>query len=84
MSKIMKFVVSVEDENGETIVLKESKREVPFVKEIEEKGFRDAFDDLETAVLELSKETRDAAVSEYLAEASKKKRKNSKEQKDKP
>jgi len=84
MSKIMKFVVSVEDENGETIVLKESKREVPFVKEIEEKGFRDAFDDLETAVLELSKETRDAAVSEYLAEASKKKRKNSKEQKAKP
>jgi len=75
MSKVMKFVVSIEDEDGKTIVLKESTREVPYVKEIEEKGFREAFDDLETAALELTKETRDAVVSEYIAETSQKKRK---------
>ena len=74
MSKVMKFTVTIEDENGETIVTKESTRTVPVVEEIEEKGFRDAFDDLETAALELTKETRDSAVSEYLAEASKKNR----------
>jgi len=73
MGKIMKFVVTVEDESGETLVTKESARTVPFVEEIEKQGFYDAFDDLETAVLEMTKETRDAAVSEYLAQASKKK-----------
>ena len=73
MSKKMKFVVTIEDENGEAIVIKKSSREVPFVEEIVEKGFRAAFHDLETAALELTKEARDAAVSEYVAEASKKK-----------
>ena len=72
MGKIMKFVVTVEDESGETLVTKESARTVPFVEEIEKQGFYDAFDDLETAVLEMTKETWDAAVSEYLAQASKK------------
>jgi len=42
------------------------------VEEIEAKGFRDAFDDYETAVLELTKETRDAVTAEYFKEASKK------------
>ena len=74
MSKIMSFVVTVKDEDGQTIVTKEALREVPFVEEIEAKGFRAAFHDLETAALELTKEARDAAVSEYVAEASKKKR----------
>ena len=72
MGKIMEFTVTIRDENGETIVQKHSSREIPFVKEIEEKGFRDAFDDLEIAALELTKDTRDAVVSEYIAEASKK------------
>jgi hypothetical protein len=73
MGKVMKFVVTIEDENGETIVTKESSRPVPYIEEIETKGFYDAFDDLETAALELTKETRDAAVSEYLSQTSKKK-----------
>ena len=72
MGKKMKFVITIEDENGETIVSKESMREVPYIEEIEEKGFRAAFNDLETATLDLSKETRDAIVSDYLSEASKK------------
>ena len=74
MSKIMSFVVTIKDEDGQTIVTKEATREVPFVEEIEAKGFRAAFNDLETAALELTKEARDAAVSEYVAETSKKKR----------
>jgi hypothetical protein len=42
------------------------------VEKIEAKGFRDAFDDFETAALEITKETRDAATAEYFQKASKK------------
>ena len=73
MSNIMEFSITIKNENGEEIVVKKGSREVPFVEEIEAKGFRDAFDDYETAVLELTKETRDAVTAEYLKEASKKK-----------
>jgi len=74
MSKKMEFTVTITDENGEIIVKKTSAREVPFIEEIEAKGFRAAFDDLETAALELTKETREPAVAALLEEASKKKR----------
>ena len=74
MGKKMKFIVRIEDDDGEIIVTKESEREVPFIKEMEEKGFRAAFNDLEIAALELTKETRDVAVAEYISETSKKKR----------
>jgi len=77
MSKIMEFTVTIKDENGETIIKKASTREVPYIEEIEAKGFREAFNDIETAALELTKEARDTAVAEYLAEASKKKRNQS-------
>ena len=73
MSKIMEFVVTIKDENGETIVSRKSVRNVPYIEEIEENGFRAAFNDFETAALELTNETRAAAVSDYLSEASKKK-----------
>ena len=72
MSKIMEFAVIIRDENGEEIVVKKGSGEVPFVEEIEAKGFLDAFDDFETAALELTKETRDATTAEYFKEASKK------------
>jgi hypothetical protein len=65
------------DDDGETIAEAESERDVPFFQEIEARGFRDAFHDIETAALELTKETRDTAVAEYLSEASKKKRSRS-------
>jgi len=73
MSKIMEFAITIRDENGEEIVVKKGSREVPFVEEIEAKGFRDAFDDYETAVLDLTKEMRDGVTAEYFEEASKKK-----------
>jgi hypothetical protein len=65
--------VSIEDESGETIVSSESERVVPYIKEIEEQGFRTAFHQLETAVLESRKEAGDKAVSEYLEKMSQKK-----------
>jgi len=75
MSKVMEFAITIRDNNGEELVVKKGSREVPFVEEIDAKGFRDAFDDFETAVLELTKETRDAATAEYFRKASKKKQK---------
>ena len=79
MSSIMEFSVIIRDENGKEIVVKKGSRQIPFVAEIDAKGFRDAFGDFETAVLELTKETRDAATAEYFKEASKKKQKVSPE-----
>ena len=73
MAKTMKITVSIEDENGETIVASTSERAVPYIKEIEDQGFRSAFHDLETAVLEGRKEASDKAVSKYLESISQKK-----------
>jgi hypothetical protein len=71
----MKVSIEFIDDNGESIVKTASERDVPFWEEMEARGFRNAFHDIETtAALELTKETRDAAVEEYLVEASKKKR----------
>ena len=66
MAKTMQIMVSIEDENGEVIVSKGSKRRVPYIEEIDAQGFRAAFHDLETAFLESRKEVCDSAVSEYL------------------
>lgn len=72
MEKKMRITVTIEDENGVAIVTKESERAVPYIEEIEEQGFRTAFHQLETAVLESRKEACDGAVSEYLENLSKK------------
>ena len=72
MAKKMRITINIEDENGEEIITKTTEREVPYIEEIENKGFRAAFDDLETAILESRKEVSDRAVSEYLEGMSKK------------
>lgn len=69
--------MSIEDENGEILVSRESAREVPYIEEIDSQGFRNAFHEYETAVLESRKEVSDAATSEYFELLSKKKRKAS-------
>ena len=74
MAKTMQITISIKDENGEAIIEKTSERSVPYIKEIEEQGFRDAFHDLETAVLESRKEVSESAISEYLEIISKKSR----------
>ena len=66
MAKTMQISVSITDENGEVIVTKASERSVPYIEEIDTHGFRAAFHDLETAILESRKEVCDNAVSEYL------------------
>ena len=73
MAKTMQITVSIKDEKGNIIIEKASERYVPYIEEIEKQGFRAAFNDLETAVLEGRKEASDGAVSEYLEIMSKKK-----------
>ena len=75
MSKKLQIIMMIKDENGETLVSQSSEREVPYIEEIDSQGFRSAFHDLETAVLESRKEASDGIVSEYLELASKKKQK---------
>ena len=69
----MQISITIKDENGEEIITKTSERNVPYIEEIEQQGFRAAFHDLETAVLESRKEVSDVAVSEYLEVISRKK-----------
>ncbi len=73
MAKKLEITVSIKDENGEILTTKTSERNVPYIKEIDEQGFRAAFHELETAVLEGRKEACDSAVAEYLEEMSQKK-----------
>jgi hypothetical protein len=74
MSKTMEITITIKNENGDTIVTSSSERNVPYIEEIETHGFRKAFHELETAVLESRKEVSEAAVSEYLESISQKKR----------
>jgi len=74
MAKTMEITITIKDENGESIVASTSEREVPYIEEIEAQGFRAAFHELETAVLESRKEVSERAVSEYLETISQKKR----------
>jgi len=74
MSKVLTITMAIKNENGETIVLNESERTVPYVEEVENQGFRAAFNELETAVLESRKEVSEKTISDYLEDMSKKKR----------
>ena len=77
MAKVMQISVSIKDENGEEIAVATNERQVPYIEEIDAQGFRAAFHDLETAILEGRKEACDEALSEYLEAMSKKKQKQS-------
>ena len=74
MAKTMEITITIKDENEGTIVRSTSERKVPYIEEIESQGFRTAFHELETAVLEGRKEVSELAVSEYLEAISEKKR----------
>ena len=64
-----------DDEDGTIISESERTATVPGIKEIEIEGFRKAFHQLETTVLETTDSTRQTAVSGLMEELSKKKRK---------
>lgn len=70
----MEIVITIKDEKGDSIVTSTSERSVPYIEEIETQGFRTAFHELETAVLESRKEASESAISEYLEAISQKKR----------
>ena len=63
-----------DDEDGTIIAESERTATVPGIREIEKEGFRAAFNQLETTVLETTDSTRQAAVSLLMEELSKKKR----------
>jgi hypothetical protein len=71
--KKIRISVEIIDDDGNKLVKAVSKREIPYLKEIERKGFESAFDELETAVLEARKEASEEAVSQYITSLSKKK-----------
>ena len=73
MGKKLKIAITIEDENGETLVSRASERSVPYVEELISKGFRGAFHEYETAVLESRKEVSDQITSEYFELMSEKK-----------
>jgi hypothetical protein len=64
-----------DDEDGTIISESERTATVPGIKEIENEGFRKAFHQLETTVLETTNSTRQTAVTGLMQELSKKKRK---------
>jgi hypothetical protein len=73
MSSRLKITVSIEGEDGGTILTSTSERAVPYIEEIDKQGFRSAFHELETAILESRKEACDSALSDYLEIMSQKK-----------
>ena len=54
--KTLKISVTIEDDNGQAIVTNTSEHLVPYIEEIENRGFRAAYHDLENAVFEARKE----------------------------
>ena len=74
MALKMRTITSFYDENGDIITESERTATVPGIKEIDEEGFRAAFNQLETAVLEATNSTRQTAMSGLMEELSKKKR----------
>jgi len=77
----LEISVKIKDETGKEIIQKISEKEIPYIEEFVNQGFRTAFDELETAVLEARKEVSDSIVSEYLEFISKKKREKKQEAK---
>jgi len=74
MENTITITVTIKDREGEIITISESERGVPYIREIEEQGFRTAFHDLETAILESRKEASENALTSYLGTMSLKKR----------
>jgi len=72
--KKLEISVKIKDEAGKEIIQTISEKEIPYIEEFEKEGFRSAFDELETAVIEARKEVSDSIVSEYLEFISEKKR----------
>jgi hypothetical protein len=73
MENTLSITVTIKNKAGEIITTSESERAVPYIREIEEQGFRAAFHDLETAVLETRKEAVENALSSYMETMSLKK-----------
>ena len=72
MSRKLKITVSIENENGESVIEKHSEKDIPYIEEFDQQGFRASFDQLERAILTGRKEVSEGIVSEYMSDISKK------------
>jgi len=72
--KKIEISIKIKDESGKEIIGSISEKEIPYIEEFTNQGFRSAFHELETAVLETRKAVSDSIVSEYLELISEKKR----------
>jgi len=73
MSRTLEITIRIKDENGESVIQKTSEKDIPYLEEFDNQGFRTSFDQLERAFLTSRKEVSDEAVSEYMKDISKKK-----------
>jgi hypothetical protein len=76
MALKMETVTRFYDEDGNLITESERTATIPGIKEIERDGFRQAFHEMETTVLDSTNYTRQTAMENLIEELSKKKRKN--------
>jgi hypothetical protein len=74
MSAKMEIRVIIKDKEGNEVIRKASEKDVPYLEDFEQIGFREGFHQLETAVLESRKDVSDSAVTGYLEHMSQKKR----------
>ena len=72
--KKLEIIVKIKDDDGKEIIQTVSEKEIPYIEEFSNQGFRAAFHDLETAFLETRKESCENRLSEYLEVISEKKR----------
>ena len=72
MSSKMEMMIKIINEERE-VIEKRISREIPDLKEFESKGFRRAFGEIETAVLESRKRISEEILERYMEEMSKKK-----------
>jgi hypothetical protein len=74
MPKKITFICKIEDiETGSTDISATTSRPIPDLSDFEKSGFTKAFNELETAVIESSKEINKEVTEKYLDENSKKK-----------
>jgi hypothetical protein len=70
--KIIEHTVTIKDKDGNVETTVTSSKEIPSFDDFEKLGFREAFHQLEEAVLETSEKANTLATEQYLMKGSKK------------
>lgn len=70
--KIIQYIAIIQDKDGNVKATATSSKEIPSYDDFEKLGFREAFHQLEEAVLETSEKANTLATEQYLMKGSKK------------